>query len=133
MSLLLLFHPRNVVATQKFMLNGTSIKSPTEITEINQTINTVQRTLSGRLTRDMFGSNKRVWRLGYPLVNRQDYDVINSQYQQYLEDESPVTWRISQDNYPITTTFVHVDLIERDFSIRGSGYISAFDLILTEA
>lgn len=115
-----------------FLLDGTSIRNPYEISESNSTQVAQNRTLSGSITRDYFGSNKRVWILSYRITKKTDYDTINTIYQSYLSTGTAKTWEITETNYTVSQTTVHVDIRQRDFTVRGSDYISDFDLILTE-
>lgn len=116
-----------------FMLSGTSIRRPSSIDESNSTQVAQNRTLAGTVTRDYFGSNKRVWKLEYQNTNPTDYTTIKNIYDAYLSTQSAITWQITETNYTIAQTNVHVDLLMRSFSVRGSSYISDFTLILTEA
>lgn len=116
-----------------YLLDGTSIRRPHQIEESNSTQVAVQRTLSGAINRDYFGSNKRVWKLDYNTVQPSDYTTIKAIYDAYLANGVTKSWEITETNYTISATYVHVDLLERGFSIRGSDYLSDFTLILTEA
>lgn len=133
MSLLLLFHPRSLVTSRKYVLNGTTIKSPSSISEVNESIYALQRMLSGDVSSDLFSGNKRTWHLEYEYLTQTQYDTIYDQYADYMENEQPVRFEINQDNYPLSATEVHVDLVEREFEIPGSSYYSSTTLILTEA
>ena len=116
-----------------FVLAGTSIKGPQTITEGNNTQMAQNRTLSGSVTRDYFGSNKRVWELEYKNVNTTAFGIIKAIYTTYITTGTTQTWAITETNYTVTSTLVHVDIQQRGFSVRGSSYISDFSLILTEA
>jgi hypothetical protein len=116
-----------------YLLASTSIRSPNTMTEENSTQVTQIRTLSGAINRDYFGSNKRVWKLEYKNLQKADYDTINAIYRSYLATGTPVAWQITETNYAVSATTVHVDFLARGFSARGSGYLSDITLILTEA
>lgn len=116
-----------------YLLSATTIRSPYEITETNSTQVAQNRTLSGAVTRDYFGSNKRVWILNYRNTKKADYDTIKTIYDSYLSTATAKAWQVTETNYTVAATTVHVDLQERSFSVRGEDYISDFDLILTEA
>lgn len=116
-----------------FILNGTTLKGPGRIEESNSTQVAQQRTLSGAVNRDYFGSNKRIWQLTYENVNVNDFATIKTIYTNYLATGTAVTWQITEANYTIASTNVHVDIQSRGFKVRGSSYISDFTLILTEA
>jgi len=116
-----------------YILAGTTIRRPTSFAQSNSTQSAQNRTLDGSVSRDYFGDNKKVWRLAYKSVNPGDYATIDSIYQGYLSNPQGVTWQVSETNYTIAETHVHVDLHDRGFSIKGSDYLSDFDLILTEA
>jgi hypothetical protein len=116
-----------------YILAGSSIRNPYEITETNSTQVAQNRTLSGAVTRDYFGSNKRIWRLRYRNTKKADYDTIKTIYDSYLSTATAQTWESTETNYTIAATTVHIDLQEREFSVRGTDYISDFDLTLIEA
>ena len=116
-----------------WLLNGSSIRSPHQFDESNDTQAAQNRTLDGSINRDYFGSNKRVWVLDYQNTKKADYDTIKAIYTSYLSDAVAKTWQVTESNYTISETTVHVDLKERGFSVRGTDYISDFTLILTEA
>lgn len=116
-----------------YILDSTTIRSPQELTVSNSTQIAQNRTLGGSITRDLFGSNKRIWVLAYSNTKKTDFDTINTIYQSYLSTVSAKTWEITEPNYTVTQTNVHVDLKQREFRVRGTDYISDFDLILTEA
>lgn len=116
-----------------YILNGTTIRAPHDFNEQNSTQVAEQRTLSGAINRDYFGSNKRVWSLNYENCNVTDFNSIKTLYTNYLANGSAVAWQVTETNYLIPLTNVHIDLHERDFSISGLDYLSNFTLILTEA
>ncbi len=116
-----------------YTLEGTSIRAPTDMGEDNSTLYAAQRPLAGNNARDYFGSNKRVWTLNYRNLNITDFGVINTIYQNYLTSKAAVAWAISETNYTVNATTVHVDLASRQFSIPGSDYLSDATLTLTEA
>lgn len=116
-----------------YVLAGVSIRNPYELDESNSTQVAQNRTLGGAVTRDYFGSNKRVWTLEYQNTKKADYDIINTIYQSYLSTGTAQTWQVTETNYTVSLTSVHVDLVERAFKVRGTDYISDFTLTLTEA
>lgn len=116
-----------------FILNSTTIRAPVSFKETNSTQVAQQRTLSGMVGRDYFGLNKRVWILDYANVKATDYSTINTIYQSYLSTGSTKTWQVTESNYTISSTNVHIDLIEREFGVKGTNYLSNFTLVLTEA
>ena len=116
-----------------YVLSGTTIRAPHELAEANSTQVAQNRTLSGSVTRDYFGSNKRVWKLEYRNVMPTDYDTIKTIYTSYLTNAAAKTWEVTETNYIVAQTSVHLDLVERGFSVRGNDYLSDFTLILTEA
>lgn len=116
-----------------YILNAVEIRRPTSINEANSTQMATNRTLDGTITRQHFGSNKRVWKLAYRNVKKTEYDTIKTIYDAYLSTDSLKTWEITETNYDVNSTLVHVDLLERGFSVKGTDYISDFDLTLTEA
>lgn len=116
-----------------YILGGSNIRSPHNLSVRNSTQVAQHRTLDGSVKRDYFGSNKRVWILSYQLVNKTDYDTIKNIYDNYLSTGTAKTWEVTETNYTISETNVHVDLLEREFNVKGTDYLSDFDLILTEA
>ncbi len=115
-----------------FLLAGTALKGPQSIQEDNNTQMAVQRTLSGSINRDFFGSNKRIWVLDYKNVNVTAFNVINNIYQTYLSTGTAQTFQVTETNYTVSQTNVFINLQSRGFNVRGSSYISDFQLILTE-
>lgn len=116
-----------------YILSSTTIRRPTSLSEANDTQVAVQRALDGTIRRDYYGSNKRVWTLVYENVLPTEYNTIKTIYDSYLSTSNLKTWEITETNYTIPQTQVHVDLVERGFSIKGDSYLSSFELILTEA
>lgn len=115
-----------------YFLATSQIRAPNSMREENSMQFAQQRTLSGAVSRDYFGDIKRVWTLEYENVNKDDYFDLRSIYNDFLTNGDPVEWEITEDNYFINETFVHVDLLVRDFTTKGSSYISSFTLVLTE-
>lgn len=116
-----------------YILSGTTIRSPMSFKESNSTQVVQQRTLDGTVSRDYFGSKKRVWTLDFKNVNPTAYTTILSIYNTYLSTVTAVTWSVTEANYAVAETSVHIDMQNRSFSVRGNSYISDFTLILTEA
>lgn len=116
-----------------YVLGGATIRPPKSIEEGNQTQYAQQKTLSGAVGRDYFGSNKRIWVLKFENCTKTDFDTINTVYQTYLTSGTVQTWAVSETNYTVSSTNVHIDLNRRSFTMPGTDYISDFDLILTEA
>lgn len=116
-----------------YLLDSQTIRNPSSIKEANDTQSAIQRTLNGRIGRDNFGLNKRVWILEYENVQPTAYTTIKAIYDSYLATNTLKTWQITETNYSVSATSVHVDLVERAFSVKGSDYISDFTLTLTEA
>lgn len=116
-----------------YILDGSIIRAPMSFDESNSTQFAQNRTLDGTKSRDYFGSNKRVWTLEYSNVKKADYDTIKTIYDDYLASVDTKSWQVTEDNYTVSLTQVHLDLVERAFSVGGESYISDFALILTEA
>lgn len=115
-----------------YILDSTTIRSPHEISEGNNTQVSQNRTLDGKVNRDYFGNNKRVWQLEYRNVLPTEYNTIKTIYDSYLSTNTAKTWEITETNYTVSETNVHIDLQMREFRVRGEDYISDFTLILTE-
>ncbi len=116
-----------------YVLDSTTIRRPFSIVETNSKQVAQVRTLDGAVSRDYFGSNKRVWILGYKNTNATDFATIKTKYTAYQTNGATQTWEITETNYTVSSTNVHIDLVERSFSVRGTDYLSDFSLILTEA
>lgn len=116
-----------------YILSSTPIRAPHEFSESNSTQVAQIRTLDGQVNRDYFGDNKRIWVLEYSNTKKADYDAIKTLYNNYLSTATALTWEVTETNYTISQTTVHVDLLERGFSVRGTDYLSDFSLILTES
>lgn len=91
------------------------------------------RTLDGSINRDYFGDNKRVWFLSYDNVNTTDQATIQAIYDAYLATSTAVDFEITETNYTVAPTTVHIDLVERSFGVKGEDYLSDFTLVLSEA
>lgn len=115
-----------------YTLNATSIKSPKNMRVDNSTQYAENRTLGGSVGRDYFGSNKQIWVLDYENLNSTDFATIQTLYQLYLSNHSPLAFVISEGVYTATAS-VHVDLLTRSFGIPGSSYLSTTTLTLKEA
>lgn len=116
-----------------YILNSTTIRSPQSIEESNSSQVSQVRALDGTIGRDFFGSNKRIWRMAYRNTKKADYDTINAIYTAYLATSVPVSFESTESNYTISSTSVHIDLLQRNFVMRGADYISDFDVTLTES
>lgn len=116
-----------------YLLNGSSIKAPQRMSEENDTQHAEVRTMSGSRGVDMFGSNKRVWTLEYSNIQKADFDTINTLYQLYLSTGAALSWEVTETNYTVSATTVHVFLQERGFTVRSESYLSNFTLVLREA
>lgn len=115
-----------------YILDGTTIRSPHEISESNDTQVAQNRALNGTITRDYFGSNKRQWVLQYDNVQKSEYETIRTIYDSYMSTNTVKSWEITETNYTVAATTVHIDLKVREFRVRGEDYISDFTLTLTE-
>lgn len=115
-----------------YILSGTEIRNPNGLSEKNDTITAQNRTLDGSINRDFFGNNKRTWTLKFANVLGSDYSAIKTIYDTYLSSNVPVTWEVTETNYTISQTTVHMDLDSRDFRVKGEDYISDFTLVLIE-
>jgi hypothetical protein len=116
-----------------YLLDSTTIRSPMNIEE--QTIDQYaqQKTLSASVNRDYFGSTKRIWMFDYANTKPADYTTIKTIVDSYKSTATAKTFESTESNYTIAQTRVHLDLVRRSFSVRGTSYISDFTLIMTEA
>lgn len=115
-----------------YLLNATEIKAPIAMDVSNSTQMAQNRTLKGNIKRDYFGNNKRVWELKYSNINSTEFATINTIYTNYLSSGTAVSWQITETNYTVSSVNVHVDLLNRGFSVKGTDYLSEFSLVLTE-
>lgn len=115
-----------------YVLSGSTLKRPSSFAETNSTQVAQNRTLGGSVTRDYFGSNKRVWVLEYNNTNPTDYTTMRNIYNTYLSTGTAVSWAVTETNYTVSSTTVHVDLLERGFKVKGDSYITDFTLTLVE-
>lgn len=115
-----------------FTLDGQNIKAPKSLNEKSDTLYAQQRTLQGTINRDYFGDRKRVWTLSYSNTNKTDFDIMNTIYQSYLSTNTPKSWVVTETNYTVSATTVHMNLDARVFKVGGEDYISDFTLVLSE-
>lgn len=115
-----------------YLLDSQTIRAPHTFEELNSTQVAQQRTLSGQVNRDYFGDNKRIWVLDYENTKKAAYDVIKAIYDSYISTGNAKTWEVTETNYTVAEVNVHVDLLIRGFSIRGTDYLSDFTLTLSE-
>ena len=116
-----------------YILDGQTIRRPTDLDEQNDTQTAENRTLAGTITRDQFGSNKRKWVYRVENSSPTDYATIKAIYDSYLSTGTTKTWEVTESNYTVSQTNVHIDLKTRGFRVRGNSYLTNFTLILTEA
>lgn len=116
-----------------YILDSTTIRSPITMNETNSTQIAEVRALDGSISRDLFGTNKRTWTLEYRNTKKSDYDTIKTIHTSYLTTGNTKTWQVTETNYAVSETSVHVDLQVREFETGGEDYISNFVLVLTEA
>lgn len=116
-----------------YVLDAVSIRAPHNMEEQNSTQYAQVRTLAGSVGRDYFGANKRLWALDFLNTKKADYDAIKAIYDSYLSTGTAKSWSVTEANYDVSSTTVHVDLTRRKFNVGGTSYISDFTLILTEA
>lgn len=116
-----------------YLLDGTEIRRPHTMSEGNSTQVAVQRTLDGSINRDYFGSTKRTWNLSFVNIKPSDYQSIKNIYDSYLSTGNTKTWQITESAYTVSQTNVHLDFVDRGFSVRGSSYLSDCELVITEA
>lgn len=116
-----------------YLLDGTTIRNPLNIEETTVDMYAQQKTLSGAVGRDYFGSTKRVWMLDFINTKPADYTTIKTIVDAYKSTVTTKTFQSTEANYLIASTACHLDLTKRRFSASGTTYISDFTLILTEA
>ncbi len=116
-----------------YLLDSTAIRNPRNIEESTIDQYAQQKTLSGAIRRDYFGATKRIWAYDFTNTKPADYAVIKAIVDSYKSTGSTKTFEVTEANYIIAETLVHLDLVRRTFTIGGDSYISDFSLILTEA
>ncbi len=116
-----------------YILDGAEIRRPHEISEGNSTQMAAQRTLDGSMSRDYFGSTKRIWNLQFVNIKPADYQVIRNIYDSYIATGDTKTFEITESAYTVASTPCHLDFVDRGFSVRGSTYLSDCELVITEA
>lgn len=116
-----------------YTLDSTTIRAPYSIKETSTTQYAQQKTLQGTVGRDYFGDSKRVWVLEYRNTKVSDYNTIKTIYDAHITSGVTKNFVSTESNYAVSSTPCHVDLQVREFSVRGSDYLSDFTLILTEA
>ena len=88
--------------------------------------------LTGTVSRDYFGNEKKVYILEYKDCSAEDYTTIETQYNAYLTSNSVVAFVCTDTNNTISAD-VHVDLKPQKYRQGGESYPSDFELILKEA
>lgn len=116
-----------------YVLDGSIIRSPHNISENTVDQYAQQKALNGTVSRDYFGSTKRVWAFDYMNTKPGDYTTIKSIVDSYKSTALAKTFESTESGYTIAETEVHLDLTQREFSVGGETYISDFTLVLTEA
>ncbi len=116
-----------------YILAGSTIRSPMNIEEQVVDQYAQQKTLSGGVSRDYFGSTKRIWIFDFVNTKPSDYTTIKTIVDSYKSTATAKTFQSTETNYTIASTTVHLDLMRREFSVRGDSYISDFSLVMTEA
>lgn len=116
-----------------YILDNTEIRRPHEISEQSSTQVAVQRTLDGSINRDFFGNTKRTWELKYTNIKPSDYQIIRNIYDSYITTGNLKTWQITEGVYIVSQISVHLDFVDRGFSVRGSSYLSDASLLIYEA
>lgn len=115
-----------------YLLDGSTIRNPINIEEQTVDQYAQQKTLDGQVSRDYFGSTKRVWILDYVNIPPSDYNTIKTIVDAYKSTVAAKTFQSTETNYTIASTSCHLDLTRRKFTVGGTDYISDFSLVLTE-
>jgi len=119
-----------------FVLAGSDIRRPIKLQEKKLERYAQVQTLDGTINRDYYNSlvgTKRIWTLSYENATAAEYATIKTIYDTYKNTDTVQTWEVTETNYTVTSTNVHIDLIDREFSHAGTDYLSSFELVLTEA
>ena len=109
-----------------YILNGTTLKSPTTFDRETIESSVKHNLLTGRTVKD--------------IRNRKDRFILTFQYLSAAERnaiiniwqlETCVTFEVTETNLTIASTDVHVEIPERGY-LKGGDYREFFTLILTE-
>lgn len=116
-----------------YSIGGQKIKAPQQMKEGRVEQYAQQKALDGSVNRDYFSSRegtKRIWTLTYYNILPAAYNVIDAVYTIYKLTDTTQAFVVSDLSI---STDVHMDLVDRDFSVSGNDYLSSFTLVLTEA
>lgn len=110
-----------------YKLNGVTLPTPKELNrqllETSKTVNT----LSGGTKKDITNRKER-YNLTYKYLTQAEVTTLLNIYN--LEEE--VLFEVDETNLTISPTYVHVDISERGYSLRGVEYREDINLVLTE-
>jgi len=115
-----------------YLLDGTEIRRPSSIKEQDSKQYAQHKALNSTVSRDSFGSAKRIWVLNFRNCNATDYATLKTIRDTYRSNDTTVTWESTETNYTIASTNVHIDMDNRGISIPGTDYLSDFSITLTE-
>jgi hypothetical protein len=119
-----------------YVLGGVEIRNPMGVSEKKIERFSQVQTLDGRIHRDYYNSlvgTKHIWTLEYENATAAEYSAIKTIYDTYKNTDTVQTWEVTESNFTVAETNVHIDLIERKFSTPGTDYLASFQLILTES
>lgn len=114
-----------------YLLGGVEIRRPTSMSVDRSGQYSQHRTLDGSISRDHFGDDKLIFKLEYRNMKPDEYTTLQTLYNDYIDNGT--RYFDTTGETVVYGALVHVDLIPREFNIRGTSYISSTTLVLTEA
>lgn len=113
-----------------YLLGGTEIRRPTSMSVSRSSQYAQHRTLDGSISRDHFGDDKLIFELEYENIKPSEYTTLLTVYDDYVTNG--LRFFDTTGETVVYGTLVHVEIIPREFNIRGTSYISSTTLVLTE-
>lgn len=114
-----------------YFLGGLFIKTPESLSADNQVSHAMQRSMTGRFSSDLFDTGKRIWSLAMKNLTQTELDVIMSKYNEQVNNDEPITFQSTDDEYIIPTTRVWIDDPQPEIQ-KGGSYLRSLDLTLQE-
>lgn len=113
-----------------YLLGGTEIPRPQSMSVSRMSQYAQNKTLDGSVNRDYFGEDKLVFVLEYGNLLPADYTTLLGRYDEYIANG--LRFFDTTGEAVVYGTLVHVDLVPREYTVKGSSYISDTTLVLTE-
>lgn len=113
-----------------YKLDGTTIKTPTEINENYEPISNTSISLNNYRYKDIVGTAKKSWTLYYRMLSTTDFDVLKTIYDSHITDADIIPFVSDETNLTINTN-VYMSFGEKKY-IKGGDYYSEISIILVE-